>query len=595
MSSTNTVRVVVLALLMTSAYAEAASAQAQLAQSAMLANNALLGANLGFAVAIEDNLALVGMPGSGGASGIVYVFTGSGGAWTATDMITDPDPAPSADAFGSSIALLNHVAVIGAPGHNGHAGAAWLVTYPVAAAPRRLVPPAAPCAAHSDMVSCSADTANFCAWTGGACAVTTPTYFGTSVAISTNWVAVGGPSEPLGAAGGFVVFTRAGTNGVQIRASSAGDLFGQSVALAQNADVLVVGAPEDSQVGTHAGAVHAYHYVTAMSTWLPNGDVLPTSAGSFGQGVALSPDGLALAIGAPSTQSTVAASAVGAVFVYTRSNVGVPWPFVAQRIGADVERQSNYFGQALAFSTVMAPAYRLVVGAYRYDTSMTDVGSAFLFDVPAMGAPTMTAHYFLSAPAANDELGFSVAISSDTVLAGVPRSGASGSFAAAFALPWDNGMACTTTPERCGSGHCAGGVCCNTACDNGCGICTTGTCVSTLAACTACGTTGRCGADITCHVMGDCDMGPPLDQDTGVAPGDDGGLGMDGGARPPIVHISGCKCAVASARGSSSLAAITATLPLGILMLALAARRRVRREWAPRKDDNLRSVRPCRS
>jgi hypothetical protein len=156
--------------------------------------------------------------------------------------------------------------------------------------------------------------------------------FGSAVALSSdgNALAVGAPfeassgtgvngasDESTSGAGAVYVYTRSGTAWSQqafVKASNtgAGDNFGTSVALSGDGNTLAVGAPAEDSSGfgigsapddtaTDAGA--AYIYSRSGSTWSPQAFVKASNttlgdADNFGNSVALSGDGNALAVGA---------------------------------------------------------------------------------------------------------------------------------------------------------------------------------------------------------------------------------------------------------------------------------------------------------
>merc|ERR1712000_300414 len=96
-------------------------------------------------------------------------------------------------------------------------------------------------------------------------------YFGTSVAISGNYVVVGANGEDAGGsgAGAAYIFHRTGSNtwdaGVKIVATDpqASDEFGKSVAI--SGDYVVVGAYGEDAGGDNAGAAYIFH--RTETTW----------------------------------------------------------------------------------------------------------------------------------------------------------------------------------------------------------------------------------------------------------------------------------------------------------------------------------------
>ncbi len=183
-------------------------------------------------------------------------------------------------------------------------------------------------------------------------------FFGASVALSGNTLAVGAIGEASAAtgiggdqannaaveSGAVYVFVRNGnfwTQQAYIKASNpeVSDRFGFSVALSGNGDRLAVGAPIESSNATGIGGAQnnnladesgaAYVFVRSGSTWSQLAYVKATNTDiddTFGWVVALSYDGLTLAVGAPLEDGAAtgingdatsnAASGAGAVYLY---------------------------------------------------------------------------------------------------------------------------------------------------------------------------------------------------------------------------------------------------------------------------------------
>lgn len=84
------------------------------------------------ALSADAGTALVGAPKVNSGAGEAYIFTASGGAWIATPAASLVNPGAGNDGFGSSVALANGVALIGAPrdmqGSVTGAGAAYVYT-----------------------------------------------------------------------------------------------------------------------------------------------------------------------------------------------------------------------------------------------------------------------------------------------------------------------------------------------------------------------------------------------------------------------------------------------------------------------------------
>ncbi len=81
----------------------------------------------GASVAISGDTVVVGAVGASSGQGAAYVFTGSGSAWTQTAELTAADGA-AGDSFGASVAISGNTLVVGAVGANYSQGAAYVFT-----------------------------------------------------------------------------------------------------------------------------------------------------------------------------------------------------------------------------------------------------------------------------------------------------------------------------------------------------------------------------------------------------------------------------------------------------------------------------------
>lgn len=145
-----------------------------------------------------------------------------------------------------------------------------------------------------------------------------------------------------------------------------GDLFGTASAIASSGSIMAVGAPYRGYTTlVEAGGVYIYDW--SGSAWVQRGSVIvaptPADYAHFGQGVALSANGLVLAIGAP---GEVHGAYVGVVHIYDWS--GSAWVYR----GAVSENTAthSYYGQSLALSgngIVLAVGDYWNAGYYIYD------------------------------------------------------------------------------------------------------------------------------------------------------------------------------------------------------------------------------------
>jgi hypothetical protein len=285
--------------------------------------------------------------------------------------------------------------------------------------------------------------------------------FGWSVAISGNTAVVGANREDSTAttvngdqtnnsaleAGAAYVFVRnAGTWSQQayLKASNTGadDQFGYSVAI--SGDTIVVGAPgEDSNATGVNGdqtnesafaAGAAYVFVRNAGTWSQQAYVKASNAGAFNQfGLSVAISGDTIVVGANGERSTStgvngdqtnnSALDVGAAYVFVRS--GTAWSQQAYVKASNAEAFDN-FGWSVAIS-----GDTIVIGAYGEDSNATGVGgnqannsaigagAAYVF-VRNAGTWSQQAYLKASNTGADDQFGYSVAISGDTIVVSAP-------------------------------------------------------------------------------------------------------------------------------------------------------------------------------
>lgn len=215
-----------------------------------------------------------------------------------------------------------------------------------------------------------------------------------------NSTGIGGDQTNNSAAdaGAVYIFTRTGalwTQQAYIKASNtnAGDIFGVAMALSADGATLAVGAygEDSSAVGVGGdqlanGAIDAgaaYVFTRTGGVWTQRAYVKASNTGAgdrFGGAVALSPDGLTLAVGAygeasaatgiGGDQANNGALGAGAVYVFTRT--GSTWAQQAYVKASNTEAADN-FGYPLGLS---ADGATLAVGAYGEDSSATGVGGS---------------------------------------------------------------------------------------------------------------------------------------------------------------------------------------------------------------------------
>lgn len=244
----------------------------------------------GRAVALDDDVALVGAYGTGPGAGAAYVFSAAGGSWSAvTDLGSGVDLAEN-DGFGWDVAIDGDTALVGAGGDDDFAGSAYVFDRTGDSWSR------------TTKFGGSGDGNDF---------------FGKAVALDGDTAVVGAPDDDSNGADAGSAYAFARRDGSwsrvsTLRAGDADDNFGESVAV--DGDVLVVGAPRDEDPnGTFSGS--AYAFSRAGSTWHRQATLAAADGDSydtFGLSVALL-DGRAL-IGAPAAE--VSGADAGAAYLF---------------------------------------------------------------------------------------------------------------------------------------------------------------------------------------------------------------------------------------------------------------------------------------
>ena len=192
------------------------------------------------------------------------------------------------------------------------------------------------------------------------------------------------------------------TQQAYVKASNtgAGDNFGHAVALSQDGNTLIVGAPLEDANGSGEGdnsaadSGAAYVYTRSGATWSLQSYLKasnPEAGDNFGHAVALAGEGATLAVGAPledgngSGEGDNSAADSGAVYVFAASGGG--WSQQAYLKASNPEAGDN-FGQAVSLSrdgdTLAAGApledsAALLINGSQGDNSAADSGAAYVF------------------------------------------------------------------------------------------------------------------------------------------------------------------------------------------------------------------------
>ncbi len=237
-------------------------------------------------------------------------------------------------------------------------------------------------------------------------------YFGISVSISGDTAIVGAPGDSGNGSdsGSAYVFTR--TDGVWLQQAelladdgAQDDRFGSSVCL--SGDTAIVGAANNNDNGQVSGS--AYIFTRSGGVWTQQVKLLPADneAGDwFGDSASI--DGDTVAVGAWGD-----GRCEGSVYVYTRSE-GL-WTQQAKLQPADGAPQT-YFGVSVSLSESS-----VVIGAHRADANAEESGAAYVFvrngDTWSERSKLLPADGF-----AHGRFGFTVSLDGNTAIVGRPIS-----------------------------------------------------------------------------------------------------------------------------------------------------------------------------
>ncbi len=275
----------------------------------------------------------------------------------------------------------------------------------------------------------------------------------------------GGVPEDVSSISGLQAYVKASNTG-------AADDFGFAVALSGDGNTLVVGAPGEAsaRTGVTAGIVDettagnaapgagaVYVYTRSGTTWTQQAYIKASNPGAgdqFGTSVALSSDGITLAVGAPGeasadgNQADDTAASAGAVYVFTRDVSGV-WS-QQDYVKASNTDAGDQFGFSVALS---GDGSTLAVGATGEDSPATGingiqtnntVAEAGAVYVYTFNGTTWTQDAYVKASntGAGDQFGFSVALSSNGSTLAVGAV-----FESSIATGIDGNQASNTAPE----------------------------------------------------------------------------------------------------------------------------------------------------
>ena len=355
--------------------------------------------NSGMSVAIssDGSIVAIGAPyndGGGSNAGQVRVYRNIAGTWT--QIGADINGEAWEDYSGTSVAISSDgtKVAIGATGNSGNTGHVRVYQY-----------------SNNAWTKIGADIDGEAAEDNS----------GMSVAISSDGtkVAIGAPGNNLntGQVRVYQYSNNAWTKiGADIDGEAANDNSGWSVAISSDGTTVAIGALSNDGVGSNAGHVRVYKYITGA--WTQIGvDIDGEAASDFsGISVAMSSDGTTVAIGATGNSGNT-----GHVRVYQYSNNA--WT----KIGADIDGEAalNNSGSSVAISS---DGNTIAIGApSNSNNNGTAAGQVRVYQNIA-GTWTKLG-LDIDGEAAYDNSGYSVAISSDgtTVAIGAPYNDGGGS------------------------------------------------------------------------------------------------------------------------------------------------------------------------
>ncbi|REE01506.1 MBG domain-containing protein [Marinoscillum furvescens] len=291
----------------------------------------------GQSVAISGNTILVGCPRKSSNDGAVYVYEGSGSSWSQTQKLT---PSVADSEFGDAVAIHGDQLVVGAYKHTGsltYEGAAYIYER-----------------------------------SGG------------------SWSQTATLNSPNAVTSGY---------------------FGNSVAI--DANTVAIGAEQHAVNGTRNGAI--YVYTKSASTWGLSATLThnATSTSEY-LGTSVSIDGDWIAAGARSGYNT-SNTRSGAVFVYQKPQTGWADATETAKMYPSDGNASDYFGQSVSIT-----GDQLIVGAYGHDLTGSNQGAAYIFERPTGGWVTAseTKKITHETPEDSDYFGYAVAGDGATVLVG---------------------------------------------------------------------------------------------------------------------------------------------------------------------------------
>ena len=238
--------------------------------------------------------------------------------------------------------------------------------------------------------------------------------FGRMLACSADGDRVVIGASTAGTGGEVEVYDWSGTAWTQVGATittgtASGDSFGGSVSISENGSRIAVGSIGDDTPASGAGSVRIFDW--NGTAWTQVGTDITGVTGADGEGFAvwLSSDGSRVATGAANNTTTgFGTTSSGRARVFEYDTGTSDWVQMGTEIygvnTSDLSRAVSLSGDGT----------RLAIGASKGDDATTsDVGHVRVFDWNGHEWAQFDEALYLSSPSANDELGWSVALSRD--------------------------------------------------------------------------------------------------------------------------------------------------------------------------------------
>lgn len=306
------------------------------------------------------------------------------------------------DEYGSAVAVMPKMAIVGAVGENNRTGAAYVI--------------ALNDGVWSEQQKVSPDDGEL------------GDLFGYAVAAHDDWIVVGAPAKN-DSTGKVYIYKRAGNfitlqQAINANDGDIGHLFGSSVAV--HDDVVVVGATGESTNGGEAGAVYVFEW--NGDNWVETNKLLADdgiTSDQFGCSVAIHEEVIAVGARFKEFYQMPLPVVPQAGAAYTFEKDGENWEQTATLVASDAA-DYDYFGHSIGVNVDgLGGVIKVIVGAYGVDEMGVNAGAAYYFTYD--GVAWNESKFMPADIVAGDEFAYSVDMTNDIASAGAPNhNGGSG-------------------------------------------------------------------------------------------------------------------------------------------------------------------------